>query len=141
MRCAPMVTEPPRDGAADARYLRACGPGRDRGLLRGLGLDAAGASALWLVAGLASLAAFAWLLARAPSDFAGRAYAAYGGVYVAASLAWLWVVEGQRPDGRDVAGGQVRVVGEAVNYRGQKHGPGIDPAPNAAKASAAFASP
>ncbi|GHC67501.1 hypothetical protein GCM10007315_35670 [Gemmobacter tilapiae] len=39
-----------------------------------------GASAIWLVPGVASLAAFAWLLALAPSDFAGRAYAAYGGV-------------------------------------------------------------
>jgi hypothetical protein len=43
-----------------------------------------GSSALWLVPGLLSLAVFAWLLTFAPSDFAGRAYAAYGGVYVAA---------------------------------------------------------
>lgn len=32
-----------------------------------------GASALWLVPGLLSLAVFAWLLTLAPSDFAGRA--------------------------------------------------------------------
>lgn len=38
-----------------------------------------GASALWLLPGLVSLAAFARLLTLAPSDFAGRAYAAYGG--------------------------------------------------------------
>lgn len=46
-----------------------------------------GASVWWLIPGMASLAAFAWLLTLAPSDFAGRAYAAYGGVYVAASVA------------------------------------------------------
>lgn len=64
-----------------------------------------GASALWLVPGLVSLALFAWLLTLAPSDAAGRAYAAYGGVYVAASLSWLWLVERQRPDLWDVTGG------------------------------------
>lgn len=48
-----------------------------------------GASPFWLLPGLVSLAAFAWLLTCAPSDFAGRAYAAYGGVYIAASLLWL----------------------------------------------------
>lgn len=55
-------------------------------------------SALWLVPGLLSLAAFAWLLTLVPSEAAGRAYAAYGGVYIAASLTWLWLIEGQRPD-------------------------------------------
>src|SRR3546814_2978116 len=51
-------------------------------------------SALWLLPGLVVLALFAWLLAQVPTDEAGRAYAAYGGVYVAASLLWLWTVEG-----------------------------------------------
>jgi small multidrug resistance family-3 protein len=50
-----------------------------------------GKSALWLVPGLASLALFAFLLTRVESAFAGRAFAAYGGVYIAASLGWLWV--------------------------------------------------
>jgi small multidrug resistance family-3 protein len=35
------------------------------------------------------LAVFAWLLTLAPSDQAGRAYAAYGGIYIASSIAWL----------------------------------------------------
>jgi len=43
-------------------------------------------SALRLVPGMAALAAFAFLLTRIDSGFAGRAYAAYGGVYIAASL-------------------------------------------------------
>src|SRR3546814_16413812 len=45
-----------------------------------------GASALWLLPCIVSLAAFAWALTLAPSDFAGRAYAAYGGVHIADSL-------------------------------------------------------
>ncbi len=73
-----------------------------------------GYSPLWLLPGLASLAAFAWLLALSPADHAGRAYAAYGGVYIAASLLWLWVAEGQRPDGWDLLGGAVCVAGAAI---------------------------
>ena len=69
-----------------------------------------GASSLWLLPGLVSLAAFAWLLTLAPSDFAGRAYAAYGGVYIAASLMWLWLVEKQRPDTWDVTGAVMRLA-------------------------------
>lgn len=38
---------------------------------------------------MASLIAFAWLLTLAPSDYAGRASAAYGGVYIVGSLVWL----------------------------------------------------
>ena len=58
----------------------------------------------WLVPGIASLALFAWLLTLADSSAAGRAFAAYGGVYLASSLAWLWLVEGSRPDRWDVIG-------------------------------------
>lgn len=48
-----------------------------------------GDRALWVVLpGLASLALFAVCLTRVESNYAGRAYAAYGGIYVAASLAW-----------------------------------------------------
>jgi small multidrug resistance family-3 protein len=73
-----------------------------------------GASALWLIPGLASLAAFAWLLTLAPSDFAGRAYAAYGGIYIAASLLCLWTVEGRRPDSWDLSGGAICLIGAAI---------------------------
>ena len=73
-----------------------------------------GASALWLVPGLLSLAVFAWLLTLAPSDFAGRAYAAYGGVYIAASLLWLWLIEKQRPDTWDLTGAAICLAGAAV---------------------------
>ena len=53
-----------------------------------------GKSALWLVPGVALLALFAFLLTRVDAAFAGRAYAAYGGVYIASSLVWLWMYEG-----------------------------------------------
>jgi small multidrug resistance family-3 protein len=81
-----------------------------------------GASALWLVPGIAALAAFAWLLTRIDSDFAGRAYAAYGGIYIAASLAWLWAFEGARPDRWDLAGGAVSVLGAMLILYGPRPG-------------------
>ncbi|KPF53593.1 YnfA family protein [Rhizobium sp. AAP116] len=71
-------------------------------------------SPLWLVPGLLSLALFAWLLTLVPSEAAGRAYAAYGGVYIAASLCWLWLIEGQRPDRFDLTGAAICLVGAAV---------------------------
>jgi small multidrug resistance family-3 protein len=68
----------------------------------------------WLVPGLACLAAFAWLLTLVESAAAGRAYAAYGGIYIAASLGWLWAVEGFRPDRWDIAGGLICLLGATV---------------------------
>lgn len=77
-------------------------------------------SALWLAPGLISLAVFAFLIALADSAFAGRAYAAYGGVYVAASLVWLWAAEGQRPDAFDLGGALVVLLGAAVILYGRR---------------------
>ncbi|ODS56890.1 MAG: hypothetical protein ABS40_08885 [Agrobacterium sp. SCN 61-19] len=71
-------------------------------------------SPLWLAPGLVALALFAWLLTLVPSDAAGRAYAAYGGVYIAASLAWFWLIEGQRPDRFDLTGAAICLIGAAV---------------------------
>lgn len=71
-------------------------------------------SVLWTLPGLVSLIAFALLLTRIDAGFAGRAYAAYGGVYIAASLLWLWVIEGQRPDRWDVTGALVCLAGAAL---------------------------
>jgi small multidrug resistance family-3 protein len=73
-----------------------------------------GAPAAWLGAGVASLIAFAWLLTLVEVAAAGRAYAAYGGIYVAASLGWLWAVEGVRPDRWDLIGSTLCVAGAAV---------------------------
>jgi small multidrug resistance family-3 protein len=68
----------------------------------------------WTVPGVVSLILFAYLLTRIDSDFAGRAYAAYGGVYIGASLAWLWVFEGQWPDRWDTSGTILCLVGAAI---------------------------
>ncbi|ACL61269.1 YnfA family protein [Methylobacterium nodulans] len=79
-----------------------------------------GRSPLWLGPGLASLALFAVLLTRVESGAAGRAYAAYGGVYIAASLVWLWGVEGQRPDRWDLGGAALCLAGTAVILLGPR---------------------
>jgi small multidrug resistance family-3 protein len=77
---------------------------------------------LWLVRGkpvwlllpaAACLAAFAWLLTLHEAA-AGRVYAAYGGVYIAMALAWLWAVDGVRPTAWDVAGVAVSLAGMAL---------------------------
>lgn len=73
-----------------------------------------GKSPLWLLPGMVSLALFAWLLTLVDSNAAGRAYAAYGGVYITASLGWLWAVEGMRPDRWDVTGAAVCLIGAAI---------------------------
>jgi len=66
---------------------------------------------VWLLLPVAlCLAAFAWLLTLHPAA-TGRVYAAYGGVYVAASILWLWVVDGVRPSSWDVVGASVALAG------------------------------
>jgi small multidrug resistance family-3 protein len=78
------------------------------------------ASALWLLPGLACLAAFAYLLARVESPLAGRAYAAYGGVYIVASLLWLLAVERAAPDRYDLLGAALCLMGAAVIVLGPR---------------------
>lgn len=71
-------------------------------------------SALWAVAGAASLVAFAIALARVDTPFAGRAYAAYGGIYIGCAVAWLWMSEGQRPTMTDLLGAAVALAGTLI---------------------------
>ncbi|WP_295464342.1 YnfA family protein [uncultured Pseudomonas sp.] len=68
----------------------------------------------WIAPGLASLVLFALLLTRIEAAYAGRAYAAYGGIYVVASLGWLALVERTRPTWTDLAGGLLCVAGALV---------------------------
>ncbi|WP_239451621.1 YnfA family protein [Elioraea rosea] len=81
-----------------------------------------GRSGWWLVPGMMALAAFAWALTRVEVEAAGRAYAAYGGVYIAASLLWLWAVEGLRPDRWDIVGAAVCLAGAAIILLGPRAG-------------------
>lgn len=77
----------------------------------------------WLVPGSLSLLLFAYLLTFIESQFAGRAFAAYGGVYIAASLVWLWLAEGARPDRWDLIGGAVCLLGAALILFGPRAAP------------------
>ena len=72
-----------------------------------------GGSAWLLLPGLASLVLFAWLLAQHPAA-SGRVYAAYGGVYVAVAIAWLWAIDGVTPTGWDIAGVVLVIAGMGV---------------------------
>lgn len=77
-----------------------------------------GKSLGWLLPGVASLVLFAFLLTRIDVAFAGRAYAAYGGIYIAASLTWLWLVEGLRPIAWDAAGAALAALGAVTILAG-----------------------
>ena len=69
-----------------------------------------GASVWLLLPAALSLVAFVWLLTLHPSA-SGRIYAAYGGVYISVALIWLWLVDGVRPSGWDMAGVAVCLLG------------------------------
>jgi small multidrug resistance family-3 protein len=94
-------------------------------------LEIAGCFAFWIwlregrsawiaAAGVAGLILFAIVLTRVDSPLAARAYAAYGGIYIAASLAWLWVVEGVRPDRWDTIGAAICIAGAALILLGPR---------------------
>lgn len=72
----------------------------------------------WLVPGIMALFVFAWLLTRIDVEFAGRAYAAYGGIYIVASLGWLWLAENTRPTMWDLGGASLAVAGTLVILMG-----------------------
>ena len=70
---------------------------------------------LWLLLPAAfSLGLFVWLLSLHDTAGAGRVYAAYGGVYVAVALAWLWLVDRVALTAWDVLGASVSVLGMAI---------------------------
>ncbi len=77
-------------------------------------------SVWWTVPGMVCLILFAILLTRVEAPFAGRAFATYGGVYIAASLIWLWAVEGVRPDRFDLIGAALCLAGAAVILYGRR---------------------
>ncbi|MBB4238394.1 YnfA family protein [Rhizobium esperanzae] len=68
----------------------------------------------WLAPGMVSLALFAWLLTLVPSEAAGRTFAAYGGIYIVASLAWLWLIEARVPDRYDIGGALICLAGTSL---------------------------
>jgi len=73
-----------------------------------------GRSIYWTAPGLVSLVLFAYLLTLVDASNAGRAYAAYGAIYIAASIVWLWLVEKQTPDWADMVGASVCIAGATI---------------------------
>lgn len=61
-----------------------------------------------------ALALFAYLLTLIEAEHAGRTYAAYGGVYIVSAIAWLWLIEGAKPDRWDVIGAAACLAGAAI---------------------------
>jgi small multidrug resistance family-3 protein len=72
-----------------------------------------GGSAWLLIPAALSLALFAWLLTLHPAA-AGRIYAAYGGVYIAVALVWLWKVDGVPLTAWDLTGATVALIGMGI---------------------------
>ena len=79
-----------------------------------------GKSAWWALPAIASLVLFALLLTRIEAAYAGRAYAAYGGIYIVTSIAWLAVVERIRPLGSDWIGVGFCVIGATIILLGPR---------------------
>lgn len=71
-------------------------------------------SAFWLIPGVFLLALFAWLLTLIPTEAAGRTFAAYGGIYIIASLVWMRLVEGVSADRWDAIGAIICLGGAVV---------------------------
>ncbi|QBI56256.1 YnfA family protein [Streptomonospora litoralis] len=69
---------------------------------------------LWIGAGVIALGLYGFVATLQPDAHFGRILAAYGGVFVAGSLAWGMVVDGFRPDRFDVLGALICLVGVGV---------------------------
>lgn len=79
-------------------------------------------SAALLLPAALSLAVFAWLLTLHPTG-AARTYAAYGGVYIAVAILWMWVVEGITPTRWDLVGSAISLIGMGVIIWGGTRAP------------------
>ena len=68
----------------------------------------------WLaVIGMVILGVYGVLPTLQPVTF-GRAYAAYGGVFIVLSILWGWVVDRVPPDKYDILGGWIAFLGVLV---------------------------
>ena len=79
-----------------------------------------GKSAWWIAPALISLTLFALILTRVEAAYAGRAYAAYGGIYIVTSLLWVAFVERGRPLGSDWIGALLCVLGASIIVLGPR---------------------
>lgn len=79
-----------------------------------------GKSMLWIIPGLLALVFFACVLTKVEASNAGRAYAAYGGIYILSSLCWLWLAEGVKPNQWDLVGVGVSLMGTLIILFGSR---------------------
>jgi small multidrug resistance family-3 protein len=79
-----------------------------------------GEQPIWAVAGGLSLLFFGYLLTLTEPAYAGRAFAAYGGIYICGALLWLWLVEGVKPDRLDLMGATLCIAGAAIIVAGHR---------------------
>ena len=75
---------------------------------------------IWIGAGIAALGAYGFVATLQDENDFGRILAAYGGIFVAGSLAWGMVVDGFRPDRFDFIGASICLVGVAVIMYGPR---------------------
>jgi len=71
-------------------------------------------SPLLVLLAVASLLFFAWCLAKTPVQVAGRAFAAYAGVYLVAALVWMAGIDRVRPDRWDLLGAALALLGALI---------------------------
>jgi small multidrug resistance family-3 protein len=76
---------------------------------------------LWAGAGLLALGCYGLVATRQPSGDFGRVLAAYGGIFIAGSLAWGWAADGYRPDRYDIIGAAICLAGMAVIIYAPRH--------------------
>ena len=69
---------------------------------------------LWVAGGVIALGAYGFVATLQPDPNFGRILAAYGGVFVAGSLAWAMAVDRFRPDRWDLIGAAICLAGVAV---------------------------
>lgn len=69
---------------------------------------------LWIAGGIIALGAYGFVATFQPDPHFGRILAAYGGIFVAGSLAWGAIADGYRPDRFDLIGAALCLLGVAV---------------------------
>ena len=79
------------------------------------------ANVLLLLGGIVVLAGFGLALAQVSDDLPSRAYAAYGGIYIAAALLWMVMVDKHTPDRWDITGVAISIAGALVVLFGPRN--------------------
>ncbi|WP_320034721.1 YnfA family protein [Halarcobacter sp.] len=77
-------------------------------------------SFFYLIPGFISLLLFAYLLTKVNLEFAGRAYAIYGGIYIISSLLWLLIIEKQNFNKWDIIGSLIIFIGITIILLGNQ---------------------